>query len=103
MGRIILFISSYFQICLSKDSVSQHCIYFYYFLISEIADHAIGANTEGESRLSAEDSVASATESDSIGSIRNSSPDSQQSPPLNITKGNLENYRFFVLASVIET
>ena len=60
------------------------------FFISEIADHAIGANTEGESRLSAEDSVASATESDSIGSIRNSSPDSQQSPPLTISKGNLE-------------
>ena len=36
--------------------------------------------------MSVEDSVASATESDSIGSIRNSSPDSQQSPPLSISK-----------------
>merc|ERR1712223_487517 len=54
--------------------------------IKEIADHAIGSNAEGKSRLSVEDSVTSATESDSIGSIRNSSPDSQPSPPLHLSK-----------------
>ena len=46
----------------------------------------MGSNAEGESRLSVEDSVTSATESDSIGSIRNSSPDSQPSPPLHLSK-----------------
>ena len=76
-------ISNYIASCqiLQSHLLTKQNVNFYYFF-SEIADHGIGSNSEGASRLCAEESVSSATESDSIGSIRNSSPDSQPSPPI---------------------
>ena len=59
----------------------MHWLYFSSF-ITDIADHASVAAGGAESRLCVEDSGSSATESDSLGSIRNSSPDSQPSPPI---------------------